>query len=223
MINETRMNKGLAEALGFRPNPSYSEPSRRFRCGNPGCLFRTDSRLKLSEHRREKNHLSPQKNPLLSRSSSTHLPLTQCGYDNCDFASKYLSNLTRHRRRKNHFTTENERDAAQAELKRDELAKEMEKNKMSAESENEATSETEVDITIPLAKNKSPSKITDYFKPRSKKLPQKSQVDPVKKTLDFDDAAALEEEKTSSDTKKTNEESDLTVENAKKTTEVLEQ
>ena len=50
-----------------------------------------------------------------------------------------------------------------AEQKRDELAKKIETSQDSSTEE-----EDEFDVTIPLAQNLSPSKITDYFKPIKK-------------------------------------------------------
>ena len=56
-----------------------------------------------------------------------------------------------------------DKKSALAEQKRDELAKKIETSQDSSTEE-----EDEFDVTIPLAQNLSPSKITDYFKPIKK-------------------------------------------------------
>ena len=80
-------------------------------------------------------------------------------------------------------------ETAEAENKRDEIAQEMEKipdsetdsQNSQSESEIELPEVVEDDVTIHLSKKYSPSKITDYFKPLTKKTTPK--LDNVKKQL----------------------------------------
>ena len=75
----------------------------------------------------------------------------------------------RHRRRRNHFSSEEDRIKAKAEASRDEIFREIEKKPVPVDSAEESESSDELDVTIALVKNCSPSKITDYFKPVNKK------------------------------------------------------
>lgn len=151
----------------------------------------------MSEHRKEKGHVTPskrQKTLLPSSQSPSKLPLTACGFGDCDFSTRYHSNMTRHRKRRNHFLNDEERDEANAEAKRDEIAKQMEEAKLSSEENN--SEEEEMDVTIPLSKKYSPSKITDYFKPVT--TPKRKSLDAVRKTLDMNN----HEESNNDDSKK---------------------
>ena len=72
----------------------------------------------------------------------------------------------RHRQRRNHFLSEEDRITAKAEASRDELFREIEQKPIPVDSADECGSNDELNITIPLTKNCSPSsKITSYFKP----------------------------------------------------------
>merc|ERR1712113_169747 len=132
------------------------------------------------------NHIkSPIKSP---NPSLMKLPLLKC--DMCEFTTQYNSNMSRHKRRKNHFANSQDEETAEAENKRDEIAQEMEKipdsetdsQNSQSESEIELPEVVEDDVTIHLSKKYSPSKITDYFKPLTKKTtPPK--LDNVKKQL----------------------------------------
>ena len=113
-----------------------------------------------------------------------------CGYKDCDFITKYMSNLSRHRKRRNHYLTDDDKREAEAEEKRDEIAKKIEQSHCDSLSEDAATDD-EVDVTIPLTKNLSPSKITDYFKPIAKKVKPMQSLDCVSDNKN--DAAAAGE------------------------------
>lgn len=161
--------------------PSAAQNLKRLSCGNSGCNYRTTSRLKMSEHRKEKGHLTPGKRSkvtLPSSKSPSKLPLTKCGFVGCDFSTRYHSNLSRHRRRRNHFLTDEDRNEAVAEAQRDEIARQIEESKLESSSE----TEEEMDVTIPLAKKYSPSKITDYFKPLAA---SRKSIEAVRKNLDM--------------------------------------
>ena len=145
-------------------------------CGTPDCSYSTNSLVKLTEHRRSLGHtinnsITPKKRKNSSNHNSTSSSPNKmtklfCGYKDCEFSSGYLSNLCRHRKRKCHYLTEEDKKMAEAEEKRDSIAKEIEQSQ-----ENDtSTDEEEVDVTIPLTKHLSPSKITDYFKPIAKKV-----------------------------------------------------
>jgi hypothetical protein len=61
--------------------------------------------------------------------------------------------------------SEEERITAEAEASRDEFFREIEQKPITLDSADESGSNHELDITIPLTKNCSPSsKITSYFK-----------------------------------------------------------
>ena len=123
------------------------------------------------------------------------LPLLKC--DMCEFTTQYNSNMSRHKRRKNHFANSQDEETAEAENKRDEIAQEMEKipdsETDSQNSQSESEIEPEEDVTILLGKKYSPSKITDYFKPLTKKTTPK--LDNVKKQLVLSSEIAVVPEK----------------------------
>ena len=157
----------------FQPPPSkkLKESSSKLKCGTNNCDFKTLSKLKMSEHRKTLGHTSPSKK-IRNSLTPSKLPLIPCGI--CEFETRYHSNLVRHRRRRNHYQNDTEISEAKQEEIRDELAKKIEETK-NTESEN---SDSE-DVTIELSKSYSPSKITDYFKPISKK-------NSAKKSLNMD-------------------------------------
>ena len=91
-----------------------------------------------------------------------------CKKEGCSFLTALLSipynKLTYHKKRRNHFLSEEERITAKAEASR-----EIEQKPITVDSADESGSNHELDITIPLTKNCSPSsKITSYFKPVEK-------------------------------------------------------
>ena len=175
-------DKVISSSIGS----TKSSNSKKLKCGElNNCSFATESGLKLTEHRKSTNHIkSPIKSPA---PSLMKLPLLKC--DMCEFTTQYNSNMSRHKRRKNHFANSQDEETAEAENKRDEIAQEMEKipdsetdsQNSQSESEIELPEVVEDDVTIHLSKKYSPSKITDYFKPLTKKTTPK--LDNVKKQL----------------------------------------
>ena len=175
-------DKVISSSIGS----TKSSNSKKLKCGElNNCSFATESGLKLTEHRKSTNHIkSPIKSP---NPSLMKLPLLKC--DMCEFTTQYNSNMSRHKRRKNHFANSQDEETAEAENKRDEIAQEMEKipdsetdsQNSQSESEIELPEVVEDDVTIHLSKKYSPSKITDYFKPLTKKTTPK--LDNVKKQL----------------------------------------
>jgi len=176
----TPLNKTKQEKTIKKTPVSEKEPvlNKRISCGSSGCGYRTTSSLKMTEHRKDQGHLSPKKRKTQSPASSS-LIIGHCGVGDCDFSTRYKSNLMRHRQRRNHFLSEEDRITAKAEASRDELFREIEQKPIPVDSADESGSNDEVDVTIPLTKDTSPSKITDYFKPKPKSLT-------VKKVLNLD-------------------------------------
>ena len=127
---------------------SEKEPvlNKRITCGSSGCGYRTTSSLKMTEHRKEKGHLSPKKPRKTQSPASSNLIIGHCGVGDCDFSTKYKSNLMRHRQRRNHFLSEEDRITAKAEASRDELFREIEQKPISVDSANESESNDEFDI-----------------------------------------------------------------------------
>ena len=209
-LNKTKQEKTIkktpvSDKETIKKTPvSEKEPvlNKRITCGSSGCGYRTTSSLKMTEHRKEKGHLSPQKPRKTQSPASSKLSIGHCGVGDCDFSTKYKSNLMRHRQRRNHFLSEEDRITAKAEASRDELFREIEQKPITVDSADESGSSDEVDVTIPLTKDTSPSKITDYFKPKPKNLT-------VKKVLNL-------EAKVAEPTKNTNAASNKTPEAARK-------
>ena len=178
-----------------------SASSKKLKCGElNNCAFATESELKLTEHRKSTNHTkSPSKSPA---PPLMKLPLLQCDF--CEFTTQYNSNMSRHKRRKNHFANSKDEETAEAENKRDEIAQEMEKipdseeDSQNSQSESEIEPEVEDDVTIHLSKKYSPSKITDYFKPMTKKTTNEtsktSKLESVKKQLVLSSEVAVQEQ-----------------------------
>merc|ERR1712156_1353124 len=185
------------------------DKNKRLSCGNSGCNFRTMSSLKMAEHRKLQGHLTPKKKAIKSPNSS--LTIQYCNVGDCDFYTRYQSNLMRHRRRRNHFSSEEDRIKAKAEANRDEIFREIEQKPVDSAEESSESSD-ELDVTIPLVKHTSPSKITDYFKPVNRKT--------VKKVLDLNETPQSETKKSSNTAK--NSEVELNS-NFQKTPNVLEQ
>ena len=94
------------------------------------------------------------------------------------------------------------RVTAKTKASKDELFREIEQKPITVDSADKSGSNDEVDVTIPLTKDTSPSKITDYFKPKPKNLT-------VKKVLNL-------EAKVAEPTKNTNAASNKTPEAARK-------
>ena len=68
----------------------------------------------MTEHRKDKGHLSPKK-------QKTQSPVIEyCGFGDCDFSTRYKSNLVRHRQRRNHFLSEEDRIIAKSKASKDE-------------------------------------------------------------------------------------------------------
>ena len=185
------------------------DKNKRLSCGNSGCNFRTMSSLKMAEHRKLQGHLTPKKKAIKSPNSS--LTIQYCNVGDCEFYTRYQSNLMRHRRRRNHFSSEEDRIKAKAEANRDEIFREIEQKPVDSAEESSESSD-ELDVTIPLVKHTSPSKITDYFKPVNRK--------PVKKVLDLNETPQSETKKSSNTAK--NSEVELNS-SFQKTPNVLEQ
>ena len=203
------------------PPTKSTDRKKRLSCGNSGCNYRTMSQLKMAEHRKLQNHLTPKKRQKTSPSQSK-LPAMNCGSEGCTFSTRYQSNLARHRRRRNHYLTENDRKEADAEASRDEICREIEKKGPVGDSTEEEESNDELDVTIPLSIKYSPSKITDYFKPLVNK-----RVQGVKKILDLDNGAdappcATEVQMKNNTSSSKNNENDNNLSSYKSTT-VLEQ
>ena len=162
------------------PKKSLTPNEKRRSCGQSGCDYRTSSMVKMAEHRKSLGHnTSSISSPRKSSSSANNTLKLMCGYKDCDFITKYMSNLSRHRKRRNHYLTDDDKREAEAEEKRDEIAKKIEQSHCDSLSEDAATDDDEVDVTIPLTKNLSPSKITDYFKPITKKVKPMQSLDCV--------------------------------------------
>ena len=187
----TPLNKTKQEKTIKKTPVSEKEPvlNKRITCGSSGCGYRTTSSLKMTEHRKDKGHLSPKKARKTQSPASSNLIIGHCGVGDCDFSTKYKSNLMRHRQRRNHFLSEEDRITAKAEASRDELFREIEQKPITVDSADESGSNDEVDVTIPLTKDTSPSKITDYFKPKPKNLTTvkkvlnlEAEVEPTKNT-----------------------------------------
>ena len=192
-------DKVISSSIGS----TKSSNSKKLKCGElNNCSFATESGLKLTEHRKSTNHIkSPIKSPA---PSLMKLPLLKC--DMCEFTTQYNSNMSRHKRRKNHFANSQDEETAEAENKRDEIAQEMEKipdsetdsQNSQSESEIELPEVVEDDVTIHLSKKYSPSKITDYFKPMTKKTSNEtsktSKLESVKKQLVLSSEVAVQEQ-----------------------------
>ena len=80
-----------------KSNPPSKSHKKRISCRSSGCGYRTTSSLKMTEHRKDKGHLSPKK------PKSQSPVIEHCGFEDCDFSTRYKSNLVRHRQRRNHF------------------------------------------------------------------------------------------------------------------------
>jgi len=162
------------------PKKSLTPNEKRRSCGQSGCDYRTSSMVKMAEHLKSLGHnTSSISSPRKSSGSANNTLKLMCGYKDCDFITKYMSNLSRHRKRRNHYLTDDDKREAEAEEKRDEIAKKIEQSHCDSLSEDAATDDDEVDVTIPLTKNLSPSKITDYFKPITKKVKPMQSLDCV--------------------------------------------
>ncbi len=151
----------------------------------------------MAEHRKTKGHLSPKKVRRGHSLSPGKMPLIGCGFETCDFATKYASNLARHRRRTGHFLSEADKLEAAKEAERDQLAKTIEATKEEplSDVEDHEDGDSVEDLTIPLAKKYSPSKITDFFKPIITPKKSDSEIENVKKTLDMDSLVPVQPDK----------------------------
>ena len=110
--------KDIPSAL-VKSNPPSKSPKKRISCRSSGCGYRTTSSLKMSEHRKDKGHLSPKK-------PKTQSPVIEhCGFGDCDFSTRYKSNLVRHRQRRNHFLSKENRLTAKTKASKDELFREI--------------------------------------------------------------------------------------------------
>ena len=179
LANATVVKSKPSKSTNSTPKSDNEELPKKLKCGQDACKFNSRSKLKMAEHRKSLGHAtSPVK-----KSVTPNLPEVNCDYEGCDFTTQYSSNLSRHKRRRGHFVTESDKEAVEADIKRDEIAKEIEMTNPteSEEEENESvtevTAEAEEDVTVLLGKKYSPSKITDYFKPVANKFKKKLSMD----------------------------------------------
>lgn len=172
---------------------STKAKKHKLSCGSENCSFATNSLIKMTEHRKSTRHIPSKKSSKnivenggsggkkdgkrsRAKCNPSKMPNLPCQFETCDYISKYHSNLLRHRGRHGHFLNDDDKVEAEKDEVRTQIAKKIEASTSTSTTttDDDESSELE-DITVPLSKLVSPSKITDYFKPvqTKKKISQK--------------------------------------------------